>query len=355
MQNSLARDIFGDSDSELEDLPDTVLPPADATDTINHQEEEEEDDDDDEEEPLPSFKKRTDVDFVPSAAAEEKAKKLKSKKKKKRRDQEVAEKSEVPEKDLTPQERLIREANKDIDDVLARMKTRKPAGGKSGDLDDEVVKDAEAAKLVNEMSEAANADAIANRAGKPAFSKLAMLQDTKERLKAAGPWIHSFIDAGIMSCFRLWLEPLSDASLPSLDIQVFIMDFLDGMPVETQHLRTSQVGKIVMFYTKCPRVTPAVKKAALLLTRKWMRPILRKSANYKDAAVRTERVERSQNPKPNKALLEASADSQRARIPQRVLPAFSIAPQSMMQGGSDKKTAKFKRLKTTISQMRVKK
>ena len=39
-----------------------------------------------------------------------------------------------------------------------------------------------------------------------------------------------------------------------------------------------------MFYTKCPRIIPEVKDSANRLVDKWIRPILRRSANYKDTS-----------------------------------------------------------------------
>lgn len=63
-----------------------------------------------------------------------------------------------------------------------------------------------------------------------------------------------------------------------------MFDVLESMPVETHHLRSSSIGRIVMFYTKCPRIIPEVKDAASRLVDKWIRPILRRSANYKDTS-----------------------------------------------------------------------
>jgi transcription factor SPN1 len=56
------------------------------------------------------------------------------------------------------------------------------------------------------------------------------------------------------------------------------------MPIETHHLRSSGVGRIVMFYTKSPRILSDIKDLASKLIDKWMRPILRRSANYKDTS-----------------------------------------------------------------------
>jgi hypothetical protein len=34
------------------------------------------------------------------------------------------------------------------------------------------------------------------------------------------------------------------------------------MSIDTQSLKSSELGKIVLFYTKCPRVDPAIKRMA---------------------------------------------------------------------------------------------
>lgn len=85
-----------------------------------------------------------------------------------------------------------------------------------------------------------------------------------------------------METIRKWLEPLNDRSLPSMDIQGEMLDVLDKLPIAGDHLRESGVGKIVYFYTKCPRVEPTMKRKADQLVAKWSRLVIKRSENYKE-------------------------------------------------------------------------
>lgn len=43
----------------------------------------------------------------------------------------------------------------------------------------------------------------------------------------------------------------------------------------------------MFFYTKCPRIEPKVKRVADQLVAKWSRPILRRSADYREKRLQT--------------------------------------------------------------------
>lgn len=92
----------------------------------------------------------------------------------------------------------------------------------------------------------------------------------------------SILDNGLLEAIRLWLEPLPDRSLPSLDIQSEMLDVLDKLPIIGDHLRESGVGKIVYFYTKSPRIEQAMKRKADQLVGKWSRLVIKRSENYKE-------------------------------------------------------------------------
>ncbi len=61
--------------------------------------------------------------------------------------------------------------------------------------------------------------------------------------------------------------------------------------IDTHYLRTSKIGRVVRFYTKCNRVTPLIRKTAEELIRKWMRPILGKSKDFKHKKFREVRYD----------------------------------------------------------------
>ena len=102
-----------------------------------------------------------------------------------------------------------------------------------------------------------------------------------------------------------------------------------------------------MFYTKCERVTPPIQKIANKLLAKWMRPILKRSANYKDKHVETVsyRTQEEYVPPTN---IEADPNTLRARIPQKIAPSFSVVPVSQVAVSGDRKSDKYRKLKNTL-------
>lgn len=72
----------------------------------------------------------------------------------------------------------------------------------------------------------------------------------------------SIMDNNLLQGVRRWLEPLNDKSLPSLNIQRAFFPLLLRMEIDTITLKMSGLGKIVLFYTKCGRVDPAIRRMA---------------------------------------------------------------------------------------------
>ncbi|KAI8050805.1 hypothetical protein BDF22DRAFT_107199 [Syncephalis plumigaleata] len=91
----------------------------------------------------------------------------------------------------------------------------------------------------------------------------------------------AFMDANILEAIRVWLEPFADRSLPPLDIQQAMFKILDDLPISTDHLRESGVGRITLFYVKNKKVQPSIQRLADRLLNKWSRPILGLSSDYR--------------------------------------------------------------------------
>lgn len=96
-----------------------------------------------------------------------------------------------------------------------------------------------------------------------------------------------------------------------------------------------------MFYSRCPRVDLQIRRLADQLITNWMRPLLRRSATWRDkvvqradrAATEAAREERdaarrrqqSQSLRPG---MQDSANTRRhARIPQAISATYTVAPQ----------------------------
>ena len=123
------------------------------------------------------------------------------------------------------------------------------------------------------------------------------------------------------------------------------------MFIDTSALKESGLGKIVLFYTKKnKRVSPAIKNQADNLIAAWSRPILKRSASYRDRTLTVADIQsqdiasKSQGSKRSNMKLSAILAEGRAedagkprrnavRIPERNMAAFTVVPRSNVQTG----------------------
>lgn len=61
------------------------------------------------------------------------------------------------------------------------------------------------------------------------------------------------------------------------------------MELDAQTLKETYLGRVVLFYTKAPRVQAPIKRQADTLVQLWSRPILRKPADLRGRKIRSER------------------------------------------------------------------
>ncbi|KAI8926194.1 hypothetical protein BC831DRAFT_457339 [Entophlyctis helioformis] len=334
---------------------------------------------------LPSFKRRPDA-AEPSGSTSAPRSSSKPKKPKSRRsDREAAASSrgdrtdndddnedgqgrgrgERPERPLSPESAKRREANDDIDALLQKMKPKRARQHHDdADVDEMMV------ALLAKMTEAAKNDIDFNKNKQPAIAKLKLLPSVMGLLSRV-TWYSQFLENNILEGIKLWLEPLADGSLPSLDIQRNMMETLQKMPIDTHHLRQSLVGRVIMFYTKSDRVTPDIRRMAEEMIRRWMRPILKRSSNYRDKVMEEARVDdvadlrqakRARASDAGGGAKPSQAESLRARIPMPVAPSFSIVPvsnvptvASVASAGGEKKPDKYRKLKATMKTIKSRK
>ncbi|KAJ3252127.1 Transcription factor iws1 [Boothiomyces macroporosus] len=258
-------DIFGKSDDE-DDLNDLEV--KDVTF------------DSDEEQELPSFTKKDQKD----------------KPKKKRKKEEGIDDKKEP----------VNEAQKDIDNILNRMKQRPK---KLSDLQTEVQADEVIEALLTSMRDAAYNDQELNKNGQPAIAKLKLLQSTMVQLSKVH-WFQALLDQNVLECIKFWLEPLTDGSLPSLDIQLNMMNLL--------------------------------KK----------RPILGKSNNHRHRKIAEVRYQPRQSTShaSYRREVDPNAHENRASLPVKIAADFTVAPVTNLleKGGGEKKVDRFKKLKSTL-------
>ncbi|KAL0265565.1 UNVERIFIED_CONTAM: hypothetical protein PYX00_011277 [Menopon gallinae] len=144
-----------------------------------------------------------------------------------------------------------------------RKKSRvRPQSKKAGKKAEDLGPHAQA--LVAQMRDAVASDNKNNKSQKPAVEKMALLDSLYGKL-INRKYQSALMDCGVLAAIRTWLEPLPDRSLPNIKIRRSMLEVLTHMKVDAAHLESSQVGKIVNFYSLNPREDRDVRKLARAL------------------------------------------------------------------------------------------
>lgn len=239
--------------------------------------------------------------------------------------------SEFSNEDPAARKRRLLEEKMDSAVKLRSVKRRK------ADEDDlERMQDDRIDFLKSKMIEAANLDVEKNSQGQIATEKLKLLREVMDTLSKADLAI-SILDNNLLEAVRLWLEPLPDASMPAYQIQKELMQSLTTLPIKTDHLVASGIGKVLVFYQRSKRTEPNLKKIVDKMISEWTRPILNKSDSYKDRTIRFHDYNKSRftnklqslrkKTQEAKTLYEQQAERRnRAAIPSARTTAYKIAP-----------------------------
>lgn len=253
------------------------------------------------------------------------------------------------------------------------MKTKSVKRGRADEDDLERMQDDRIDYLKDQMIKAANLDVEKNSQGQIATEKLKLLKDVVDVLSKADLAI-SILDNNLLEAVRLWLEPLPDASMPAYQIQKEMIHSLTTLPIKTDHLIASGIGKVLVYYQRSKRTEANLKKIVDRLIGDWTRPILNKSDSYKDRTIQFNEYNKNRftnqlsssrrnKPKESKSLYEESAERRkRAAIPSARTTAYKIAPRvdpSLLRrqqmgpsGGNDER---FKRINQKLTLMNFKK
>ncbi|KAH6805101.1 Transcription elongation factor family protein [Perilla frutescens var. frutescens] len=195
--------------------------------------------------------------------------------------------------------------------------------------------------VLAELHVAVEEDAELNRQEKPAITKLrnlSLLTDIIPRKHLQ----QEFLDRGVLDALREWLEPLPDGSIPSIDVRATVLKCLNDednivcylqLTIDLEHsvrrdqMKSSGIGKAVMFYYKYEEETTANRKLAKALVEKWCRVIFRRDTAFEDIKNQNERTYiRPPIKKGRKS--GPSSSSQRASRPEAMLMDFVVRPQS---------------------------
>ncbi|KAI1800207.1 hypothetical protein F4811DRAFT_47263 [Daldinia bambusicola] len=189
------------------------------------------------------------------------------------------------EENLPPEERRRRAIER------AARNQAKPKGSRRKkkdevDLEDEL--DERIADLKVRMENACQADNQAREAGQPALHKLKLLPEVMALLnRNTNQAAVVDPDTNFLQHVKFFLEPLNDGSLPAYNIQRDIFQALTRLPIEKETLRSSGIGKVVLFYTKSKKPEVSIKRMAERLLGEWSRPILKRTDDYKKRHIET--------------------------------------------------------------------
>ncbi|KAF9612373.1 hypothetical protein IFM89_039200 [Coptis chinensis] len=119
------------------------------------------------------------------------------------------------------------------------------------------------------------------------------------------PLQHEFLDHGVLTLLKNWLEPLPDGSIPNIVIRTAILEILTDYLIDLEQfdrreqLKKSGIGKVIMFLLKFGEESNNNRRLAQNLVNKWSRPIVKNTtARYAD--VRREDKERVVYSRPSK-------------------------------------------------------
>ncbi|PKU64516.1 protein IWS1 homolog 1-like [Dendrobium catenatum] len=138
-----------------------------------------------------------------------------------------------------------------------------------------------------ELEVTAEEDAELNRQNKPAINKLQKLPFLIDVLSKKKFQLE-FLDHGVLTLLKNWLEPLPDGSLPNMNIRTAILKLLSEFPIDLEQydrreqLKQSGLGKVIMFLSRSDEEATSNRKLAKELVDRWSRPIFNKSTRFED-------------------------------------------------------------------------
>ncbi|KAF8920380.1 hypothetical protein CPB85DRAFT_1429180 [Mucidula mucida] len=361
----LERDIFGGSDSELSSdenegnesrTASGFVAHSVAERPVQHQEKA----------AYPSSGDETDDDYAREKPTKKRAGTQRKKSSEGRsgagikRKRKTAPKKDDPYQDidlstLPPDQASKIRVERQIEAILKPKKSNRPKKRKNNEEVLDSFADDQVARLREAMNNAVEEDKASKADGLPATAKLKLLPEVMDTLRKAS-LAQSIIDNNLLEAVRFWLEPLPDHSLPSLNIQREFFQILPKMEfIDSSVLKESGLGKIVMFYTKCKRITPDISRIADDLVATWDRVIPLSEGAF-DTTTTGEKLH---------SILARAKEQEKFRVrknavmvPQRDLGNFTVAPRSNLRpnltidGDSERRrnnNARLKNLKSRLS------
>lgn len=161
-----------------------------------------------------------------------------------------------------------------MDEALQRMRKKKTKEMSTDEKDKVVV------QFLERMSDAAMKDALARREGRPGLHKLQMLE-TVQRMLAQRTLHNTLLDFDALVAVAEWLTPNEDGSPPALALRTGLLAALQPLPAAPEHLKKSNIGRIVMKLSRDHKEMTEVRRLARQLIEQWARPVVGRGTNYR--------------------------------------------------------------------------
>lgn len=170
--------------------------------------------------------------------------------------------------------------------------------------------------FVSKMEYAADEDDLAIKEKRPGLKKLQMLPEALD-IMTNREMIRPLLESDLLSAVKRWIQPLPDGSLGNVTVRQNMIDAIAKMGtgedhgIDTDDLKKSGFGKLVMVLYNHKQETPAIKKQLRKLIEEWSRTIFGKSGNMRDlASVQSVRIRKQGLTTYSRASMNADEEDQ---------------------------------------------
>ena len=235
------------------------------------------------------------------------------------------------------------------DEVERRLQKRKARGRKRKELDP-AEKQHICRSILSRMEAAYDADAEALKRDELSYHKLKLLGEV-ESVFSLKHMHETLLYEGCLNVLKSWLAPLPNWTLPVVKIRGAILRILKLMNIRAvddklDKLKSSGIGKVVMFLYKCSDETPDNKRICGEIIQAWSRPIFAQNDSYTQQRIGEDINEnRLVRERPSKKLkrkkevedVNAPIHRQRLRVPEPSRMDFKVQPASRVNFDKVKK------------------
>ncbi|ETV80206.1 hypothetical protein, variant 1 [Aphanomyces astaci] len=203
-------------------------------------------------------------------------------------------------------------------------------------------------EVLYKMDKAYNDDQVSMERKVPAFEKLKLVDKLSTLLRKVQLQL-PMLDFNLLEIIKKWIHPKESGELPNLGLRTKVLDIVQRLPIDKEHLKRSGFGKVIMILWKHPDESADNKEVCRQLIDRWSRNVFSKTLDFsKLGELEAEKREangnamRSDRRQPargvesvrNRGFLNKSATnadatngSDRVRLPEQIRIDFTMRPQ----------------------------